>query len=162
MGAGNGAHVFLAGFMESRKIAMKTHRHKQTGNAKAATKTVDNVKCAFCDGTGKDPFDLMSSLSQCCVCIGHGKLDVKTPTVDCVYCHGTGRSRHTRLACSGCQGAGVITLAGPTTRCPQCCGSGTESESDLPCSLCRGAGLVARKPREKRKELVATKSCKMS
>lgn len=123
--------------------------HKPIGNTEAAAK-VANVKCAFCDGTGKDPFDLLSSLSRCPVCKGRGILEVKAPTVGCAYCRGTGRGRHTRLACSGCGGAGVITLAGATTRCPQCAGSGREPEADLPCSLCKGAGLVAKAtaPRE--------------
>ena len=119
-----------------------TAEQKQIGNAQAARAA--SVKCAFCGGTGKDPFDLLSSLSRCPVCKGHGTLEVKAPTVPCAYCRGTGRGRHTRLACSGCGGAGVIALAGPTTRCPQCGGSGREPEADLPCSLCRGAGLMAR------------------
>ena len=120
-------------------------RQKQIGNADAAA-GVASVKCAFCGGTGKDPFDLLSSLSRCPVCKGHGTLAVKTPTVGCAYCRGTGRGRHTRLACSGCGGAGVIAVAGPTTRCPQCDGSGREPEADLPCSLCKGAGQVASAP----------------
>ena len=116
---------------------------EQIGNAEAPA-GVASAKCAFCGGTGKDPFDLLSSLSRCPVCKGHGMLEMKVPTVPCAYCRGTGRQRHTRLPCSGCGGAGVIAMAGPTTRCPQCDGSGREPEADLPCSLCTGAGLVAR------------------
>ena len=125
-----------------------TSAQKKVGNAKAAARAA-KVTCAFCEGTGKDPFDLLSKLSQCPVCNGRGTVVVKMPAVLCAYCRGTGRQRHTRLECSGCQGAGVLTLAGPTTRCPQCGGSGREPESDLACSLCKGAGLAARAPTRK-------------
>ena len=127
---------------------------EQIGNAEAPAGAA-NVKCAFCDGTGKDPFDLLSSLSRCPVCNGRGAIAVKMPTVPCAYCMGTGRQRHTRLACSGCGGAGVIALAGPTTRCPQCDGSGREPEADLSCSLCRGAGLVAKGTTQEKEQVAA-------
>jgi DnaJ-class molecular chaperone len=110
------------------------------------------VKCAFCGGTGNDPFQLLSRLSKCPVCKGHRTLPMNAPTVPCAYCLGTGRQRHTRLACSGCGGAGLHVLAGPAAECPQCDGSGRESEADLPCSRCGGAGLVVRAaPREQRR-----------
>ena len=100
------------------------------------------IKCAFCGGTGKDPYEVLSGVSDCPVCKGHKTVEAKTPLVDCLYCRGTGRHRHTRLTCSACGGKGVITLAGPTTKCTQCAGTGREPEGDLPCSLCRGTGLV--------------------
>ena len=143
LGAVRAVQYKIRNCADRRDRAMKTAAgQEQIGNAEAAAKAT-NVKCAFCDSTGKDPFDLLSSLSRCPVCKGRGAIAVKTPTIPCAYCRGTGRGRHTRLACSGCGGAGVIALAGPTTRCPQCDGSGREPEADLPCSLCRGAGLVA-------------------
>ena len=101
------------------------------------------IKCAFCGGTGGDPYRILSKVSDCPVCKGHKTVEVETPFVACLYCKGTGRQRHTRLTCSACRGKGVITLAGPTARCPQCGGGGREPEADLPCSLCKGAGLVA-------------------
>jgi len=39
------------------------------------------IKCAFCKGTGKDPFDLLSKLSTCQVCGGKGKVEVKEPMI---------------------------------------------------------------------------------
>ena len=103
------------------------------------------VKCAFCKGTGKDPYELMSKLSGCPVCNGHGTVEVEKPTVSCMSCRGTGKQRHTRLTCSACGGTGLISLTGPTKTCSQCGGSGRQPDSDLPCSHCRGAGLVAQK-----------------
>jgi len=120
-----------------------TTRPEEIGSVDAVAKDA-HVRCAFCDGAGRDPFHLLSSLSRCPVCKGRGAVVVPAPTVPCAYCRGTGRQRHTRLACSGCGGAGVQSLAGPATRCPQCDGKGREPEADLPCSLCRGAGLTAR------------------
>ena len=127
-----------------------TAGHKPIGNAGIAS-----VKCAFCDGTGKDPFELLSRLSKCPVCKGHKTLPMQAPTVPCAYCRGTGRQRHMRLACSGCGGAAVHALPGPTAECPQCDGSGREPEADLPCSLCRGAGLVAKRTTQENEQLAA-------
>ena len=38
-----------------------------------------NIKCGFCKGTGKDPFDLLSQLAVCQVCKGTGKVEVEEP-----------------------------------------------------------------------------------
>jgi DnaJ-class molecular chaperone len=125
---------------------MRTATAKRQSGASTSEKppgACKTVKCAFCGGTGRDPYRILSRVSDCPVCKGHKTVEVETPVVACLYCKGTGRQRHTRLACSGCGGAGVIALAGPTTRCPQCDGSGREPEADLACSLCKGAGLLA-------------------
>jgi len=115
--------------------------HESTENAGLPAGLIQ-VTCAFCNGTGKHPFEVLSKLSQCPVCQGTGHLEFSGPAVACAYCRGTGRQRHTRMACSGCGGTGVCVLAGPTYPCPQCAGNGREPETDLACSLCRGAGLV--------------------
>ena len=112
-------------------------------------------KCAFCGGTGRDPYRILSRVSDCPVCKGHKIVEVETPVVACLYCKGTGRGRHTRLTCSACRGAGVITLPGPTTACPQCDGSGREPEADLPCSRCKGAGLAAKGTTQEKEQLAA-------
>ena len=114
------------------------------------------VKCAFCGGTGRDPYRILSKLSNCPVCKGHKTVEVETPVVACLYCKGTGRQRHTRLTCSACRGKGVIPMAGPTTKCTQCDGAGREPEADLPCSLCKGAGLVAKKTAQNEEERAAS------
>ena len=125
---------------------MKTATAKRKSAASTSQKPAGackTVKCAFCGGTGRDPYRILSKVSDCPVCKGHKTVEVETPVVACLYCKGTGRQRHTRLTCSACRGAGVITLPGPTAACPQCDGSGREPEADLPCSRCKGAGLVA-------------------
>jgi hypothetical protein len=47
------------------------------------------IKCAFCKGTGKDPFDLLSELATCQVCEGTGKVGVVEPAIKCVFCKAT-------------------------------------------------------------------------
>jgi DnaJ-class molecular chaperone len=134
---------------------MKTvAEREQVDNAEAAA-GIAHVNCAFCRGTGKDPFDLLSSLSRCPACKGRGAIAMKPPTAPCAYCRGTGRQRHARLTCSACGGAGATPMPGPTAACPQCGGSGCETEADLPCSRCRGTGLVARRDAQD-KELIAS------
>lgn len=51
------------------------------------------VPCAFCHGTGADPFGIMSGLSTCCVCKGKGTTWVRGPQERCVQCRGTDLSR---------------------------------------------------------------------
>ena len=71
---------------------------------------LEEVVCAFCRGTGKDPFDIMSSLSNCCVCGGRGKVFAPAPPYSLralsgqrgdqdFYLHGLPRER--RCSCSG-------------------------------------------------------------
>ena len=48
------------------------------------------MKCAFCQGTGKDPFGLLSVLSICGACGGKETVSVKEPYVPCLACGGTG------------------------------------------------------------------------
>jgi len=120
-----------------------TERKSGASTSKKPAGACKTITCAFCGGTGRDPYRILSRVSDCPVCKGHKTVEVKTPVVGCLYCKGTGRQRHTRLTCSACRGAGVITLPGPTAPCPQCGGRGREPEADLPCSRCRGAGLVA-------------------
>ena len=135
---------------------MKTataERKSAASTSRKPSRACKTIQCAFCGGTGRDPYRILSKVSDCPVCKGHKTVEVETPVVACLYCKGTGRQRHTRLTCSACRGAGVITLPGspgrrrgkpgPTGACPQCGGSGREPEADLPCSRCRGAGLVA-------------------
>lgn len=129
-----------------REIMTTATRRKPTGRRKPA-EGAQARPCAFCNGAGRDPYEILSRLAKCPVCKGHKTVDVKTPAVPCASCRGTGRQRHTRLTCSACKGTGFVTLeAGPTTQCSQCSGTGRAVESDLACSLCKGAGLIVKKP----------------
>ena len=67
----------------------------------------EELTCAFCHGRGKDPFDIMSSLSTCCVCGGNGKVLVPSPAVACAHCKGTGAVK--TLTCTTCGGRGSIS-----------------------------------------------------
>ncbi len=100
------------------------------------------VKCAFCKGTGKDPFNLLSSISICQVCSGKGKVEVKEPMIKCVYCKGTGVYPHNgRVTCTVCNGKGYVTVKGETEKCPDCNGTGVAADT-LPCLTCTGKGVV--------------------
>ena len=121
-----------------------TKKRKPSGNRKLIANMM-TVKCAFCDGTGKDPFELLSKLSRCPVCEGRKAVEVERPVVSCAYCQGSGKQLHGRLTCSACKGTGLTKLGEPTAKCPQCAGLGRMVESDLACSLCKGTGLITEK-----------------
>jgi len=80
------------------------------------TFTMTQVTCAFCKGTGKDPFELLSGAF-----------------------HGT------RITCTVCNGKGMVTVSkGLTKQCPECKGTGTAIDSGLPCLCCKGKGVIAK------------------
>lgn len=104
------------------------------------------VKCAFCNGTGKDPFQLLSKLSDCQVCLGKGKVKITSPTMKCNFCNGTGVQPYTtsRIHCLACGGVGVVTKIGPSQKCPTCGGTGIYPRRPHPvaCHICKGQGMV--------------------
>lgn len=110
----------------------------------ARTRANAAVRCVFCNGQGRDPFEVFSPLSACPVCLGRGVVNVPEPRVRCAYCRGSGVHPHTRLTCSGCAGRGFQTVREPLASCPRCGGSGEEtgSELHLSCLGCHGAGWV--------------------
>lgn len=66
------------------------------------------ITCAFCQGEGKDPFEIMSELATCQVCGGRGKVTVAKPYVKCAHCQETGISPGSRNVCTTCGGRGVV------------------------------------------------------
>ena len=81
------------------------------------------IKCAFCKGIGKDPFDLLSELATCQVCGGTGKVEVVEPAIKCVFCKATGvYPRNARVTCTVCNGKGMVTVKGATEECSKCKG----------------------------------------
>jgi DnaJ-class molecular chaperone len=102
------------------------------------------VPCAFCKGTGKDPFELLSALSRCETCEGVGANQVFAPFVPCGECQGTGVQPHKRLTCSICGGRGVQSIPASSKTCAECAGSGIDprSEIHLACVPCNGSGRV--------------------
>ncbi len=102
------------------------------------------IICAFCQGKGQDPFELLSSSSKCQVCLGRGKVGVKGSTKKCAYCKGAGVHPYgVRLVCTVCGGKGVVNVREPTVGCPECKNSGRAPESGLPCLTCKGKGVIA-------------------
>ena len=99
------------------------------------------IKCAFCKGTGKDPFGLLSPMSICQVCLGRGKVKVTPPTAKCAFCNGTGIYLDKRITCTVCGGKGVVTIPKDAKTCTECKGSG-QAPDGLPCLNCRGKGVV--------------------
>ncbi len=101
------------------------------------------VRCAFCRGSGKDPFGIMSWLSTCCVCLGRGRVITETPHERCAHCGGTGAVK--TFSCTVCRGKGVIPeSAGPTEICLHCRGSGDQLSSPaMTCLHCKGRGKIA-------------------
>jgi len=100
------------------------------------------VKCAFCGGSGRDPFGIMSWLSTCCVCGGRGVVPVRTPNMRCPHCQGSGAIK--TFTCTVCGGKGVIALpACPVDVCPECRGTGDDgSAPSMACLKCHGRGYV--------------------
>jgi DnaJ-class molecular chaperone len=114
------------------------------------------VECAFCKGSGRDPFDLLSTVSACQVCSGTGKRLLTAPVAKCAYCGGSGVHPHSRMVCMTCRGAGQVSVPEDAMPCPGCGGTGKESrhiytDSVLPCTVCNGKGVVAKDSEAARK-----------
>ena len=110
-----------------------------------------SIKCAFCDGTGKDPFGLLSVLSTCQVCRGSGQVWVTEPFIKCAFCKGSGVQPSRRVTCTVCGGKGVVAAPAQEQReiCPECGGSGqSHSHWNVPCLKCKGKGFITLKARE--------------
>jgi len=102
----------------------------------------ETVRCAFCRGAGTDPFDVMSSLSTCCVCGGRGTVSVPKPYVHCAHCGATGAVK--TLTCTVCHGKGLLgASAEATVTCTDCRGSGDDGSAPaMACLRCGGRGWV--------------------
>ena len=109
------------------------------------TSVKPEITCAFCKGTGKDPFDLLSELAICQVCGGTGHVEVEEPAIKCAFCKGTGVYHDSRVTCTICNGKGMVTAPkGETIQCSECNGTGAAIDSGLPCLECKGKGVVSR------------------
>lgn len=103
------------------------------------------LKCAFCQGEGTDPFELLSKLSKCQVCLGKGEVIIAEPAIECAFCGGTGIHRNQRLTCVVCGGKGMVSIREPVETCPDCNGKSFVEGSYLPCSKCGGKGVISKK-----------------
>ena len=90
------------------KMVRKPRRTTITaGELKKMEKDMVEIKCAFCKGTGKDPFGL-SKLSDCPICRGKGTVKVAKPYEKCKACDGGGVYIRSHLYCWPCRGKGVV------------------------------------------------------
>jgi len=97
------------------------------------------IRCAFCSGMGKDPFDLLSPIAHCLVCNGTGQVHVEEPVKKCVFCAGSGKNPlGARVPCIVCGGKGHYKCISDTI-CARCKGTGKSSDG-LPCTRCGGKG----------------------
>jgi len=103
------------------------------------------IQCAFCQGKGIDPFDLLSKMSTCQVCGGRGEVSIHEPAIECVFCGGTGIHRDQRLTCVVCGGKGMVSINEPVETCPDCKGKGGVEGDYLPCLKCGGKGVISKK-----------------
>lgn len=103
------------------------------------------AKCAFCQGKGTDPFELLSKLSNCQVCLGRGDVTIPSPAIRCAFCNGTGIHRDQRLTCVVCGGKGMVSINEPVEICLDCKGKGVVEGNYLPCSKCGGKGVISKK-----------------
>lgn len=97
----------------------------------------EKIRCSFCKGMGKDPFDQLYPGS---ICQGRKEIYVLSPYKTCTYCHGSGVAFSSQNTCTVCHGRGVISHPARGHVCPECGGSGMDVETNLPCLACQGTG----------------------
>jgi DnaJ-class molecular chaperone len=66
------------------------------------------VKCAACNGSGRDRWNLTAPLSTCSACGGRGYQQIEAPYRRCEQCSGAGVHPHMRVTCTACGGVGWI------------------------------------------------------
>ncbi len=83
-------------------------RRRRIKKTRIAEEELEEIKCAFCKGRGKDPFKVLSPLSNCPVCNGRGVVRVRKSYEKCKACDGTGVYTRSHLYCWTCHGKGVV------------------------------------------------------
>ena len=122
-------------------MVKKVVRRRKRKEEIKVSRPMAEVKCAFCKGTGKDPWGLMSVLADCQVCKGKGTVKIEEPFEKCPVCQGTGVQYNRRLTCLACGGKGVLTVAKEGEVCPECRGTG-KGAFGLYCLKCKGTGKL--------------------
>ena len=93
---------------------MKSRKPTRTPVAETELNLVE-IPCAFCKGTGRDPFHVMSHLSNCPVCGGKRTVRIREPYETCKACEGTGRYFNSKMYCWICKGKGVVPCQAQAT-----------------------------------------------
>ena len=126
------------------KVVKEARITKRVKRTKIVLKPKVEVKCAYCKGKGRDPWQLMSPLSNCQVCNGKGTVKIEEPFETCPVCKGRGNERNKKLSCLTCKGKGVVHIEKAMKTCPECGGSGMTGSVGLRkyCLTCKGIGKV--------------------
>ena len=103
------------------------------------------MKCAFCNGKGIDPFELLSAISVCQVCGNRKEVTIHKPAIVCAYCRGTGIQPGRRITCQVCGAKGMVSINEPIEKCSDCNGKGVCAGAYLPCLTCGGKGVVSKR-----------------
>ena len=90
---------------------MKRRRLRLPREGEGPPENLVSVTCAFCKGTGRDPYGL-SHLSNCVVCGGRRTVLVREPYETCPACEGTGLYFRSHMYCWTCRGKGVLPVKG--------------------------------------------------
>ncbi len=127
------------------KTATKKRVTASKGKKAAPSRSMAEVKCVYCQGTGTDRWGLMSVLSKCQVCKGKGTVQIEEPYIKCPVCKGAGVERNKRLNCLACKGKGVVHIKEGTKTCPECGGAGKTGSVGLRkyCLKCHGTGKAS-------------------
>lgn len=142
--------------MVAVKTQQKKSKRRRTVGAGTRAKPepmTGTIECAFCRGTGKDPFGCLSALSNCQVCGGTGEIHAKQPVLPCAFCNGTGVQPNMtdRLHCLACSGTGVVPVVEDPVKCPACDGAGHQMKPAAKgkrllrqrCLVCNGQRLIS-------------------
>lgn len=105
------------------------------------------VPCAYCHGTGRDPFPSSWPNSLCQVCRGRKRNLIllstrKEKLKRCPFCEGRGIHPFSRMSCTSCKGKGWVIVCKDWVACPLCQGEGKEQEKAFECTKCGGRGEI--------------------
>ena len=118
----------------------------RTKKAKRDEKFIQKeIQCAYCRGTGKDPFPGTWSNSLCQICRGRKRnlisfLPEEEKLKKCPFCGGRGVHPYTRMTCIPCKGKGWVVIYKGSVTCPLCKGEGRNKEKAFECTRCGGKG----------------------
>lgn len=123
---------------------MRTAVQKRAVPGQTHLPHTEKIQCAFCKGTGKDPFGQLYPGSTCQVCKGRREIYISAPYQACRCCRGTGVAFSMENTCTACMGRGVISLGKRLKGrpCGACGGTGMDSVTTRPCLVCGGLGEV--------------------
>ena len=126
------------------KTQMMTEKKRNNAKAKFVQR---EVSCAFCQGTGKDPFPGTWPKGICQICRGRKKnafffSPLREKLKRCPFCQGGGIHPYSRMSCTVCKGKGWVVTEKASFTCPICKGKGREEEKAFECTRCGGKGRV--------------------